>query len=285
VRFAVTVTDRYIDVFKTLVQRGWMPVRVFTTPVDNRMHRNTAVLDYARQLNVPVQISRLTDENLRELAAHGCEALVLASYSWRIGDWRAHLPYAVNFHPSPLPRGRGPYPVPAAILEQCTTWGVTCHKVEHEFDTGDILCKDEFVLAPDEDHDSLDLKIQLAARRLSADVADHFLEYWNGASPQEGGNYYPKWTDDERRLDFSRSVAEVVRRVRAFGPIECLAQINNLKLFVRRVVGWTEAHAFPAGCVVYANGLSLVVAVADGFVGLTEWSLIEPDAVLGSLRR
>ena len=75
--------------------------------------------------------------------------------------------------------------------------------------------------------------------------------------------------------------AEVVRRVRAFGPIECLAQINNLKLFVRRVVGWTETHAFPAGCVVYANGLSLVVAVADGFVGLTGWSLIEPDAVLG----
>ena len=70
-----------------------------------------------------------------------------------------------------------------------------------------------FVLAPDEDHDSLDLKIQLAARR------------------------------------------------------------------------WTEAHAFPAGCVVYANGLSLVVAVADGFVGSTEWSLIDPDAVLGSLRR
>jgi hypothetical protein len=67
--------------------------------------------------------------------------------------------------------------------------------------------------------------------------------------------------------------------------MECLAQINDLKLFVRRVVGWTEPHAFPAGCVAYANGLSLVVAVADGFIGLTEWSLIQPNVVIGSLRR
>jgi len=175
--------------------------------------------------------------------------------------------------------------VPAAILEQCTTWGVTCHKVEHEFDAGDILRKDEFGLSPDEDHDSLDLKIQLAARRLSADVADHFLDYWQDARPQGSGTYHPMWTDDDRRLDFSGTVAEVLRRVRAFGPIECLAQINNLKLFVRRAVGWTEAHAVPMGTVVYANGLSLVVAVADGFIGLTEWSLIQPDAVIGSLRR
>jgi methionyl-tRNA formyltransferase len=285
VRFAVTATDRYVDVFKTLVERGWTPVRVFTTPVDNRMHRNTAVLDFARNLNVGVQISRLTEDNLRELAEGGCEALIVASYGWRIGDWRAHLRYAVNFHPSPLPHGRGPYPAPAAILEQSKTWGVTCHKLEHEFDAGDILKNDEFPLAPDEDHDSLDLKIQLSARRLCRDVADHFLEYWNAATPQAGGKYYPMWNDEDRRLDFTQTVADVMRRVRAFGPIECLAQINELKLFVRRAVGWTEPHGFPSGSVVYVNGLSLVVAAADGYIGLTEWSLIQPDAVVGSLKR
>ena len=284
-RFAVTASDRYIDIFKTLVERGWTPVRVFTTPVDNRMHRNTAVLDFAKQLNVGVQISRLTEDDLRDLAARGCEALIVASYSWRIGDWRAHLRYAVNFHPSPLPRGRGPYPAPAAILEQSKTWGVACHKLEYEFDSGDILKKHEFPLTPDEDHDSLDLKIQLATRRLSGEVADRFEEYWNAATPQEGGSYHPMWTDQDRRLDFSQTVANIVRRTRAFGPIECLAQINNLKLFVRRAVGWTEPHHFPPGSVVYVNGLSLVVAASDGFIGLTEWSLIQPDAIIGSLKR
>ena len=74
-------------------------------------------------------------------------------------------------------------------------------------------------------------------------------------------------------------------RVRAFGPLECLAQIKELTLFVRRAVGWTESHDIPAATVVHANGLSLIVAVADGYVGLTEWSLIRQGAVTGTLRR
>jgi methionyl-tRNA formyltransferase len=284
-RFAITATDRYLDVFKTLVERGWTPVKVFTTTVDNRIHRNSAVIDFAKQLNVDVQISRLSAGNLRELADRGCEALVVASYGWRIGDWRAHLKYAVNIHPAPLPRGRGPYPAPAAILEQASTWGVSCHKVEHEFDSGDVLSTVEFPLSADEDHDSLDLKIQLAAKRLCAEVADRFSEHWDNATPQVGGSYHPFWTDESRRLDFSQDVASVLRRIRAFGPIECLAHVNNTTRFVRRAVGWTESHHVPPGTVVYVNGLSLVVAVADGFVGLTEWSLIKPDMVTGTFRR
>jgi methionyl-tRNA formyltransferase len=284
-RFAITATDRYLDVFKALVERGWTPVKVFTARVDGRIHRNTAVIDYARQLKVEVQISRLSDQNLRELGERGCEALVVASYGWRIGEWRPHLKYAVNFHPAPLPRGRGPYPAPAAILEQAATWGVSCHKVEPEFDRGDVLKISQFPLSHDEDHDSLDLKIQLAARRLSGEVAERFVEYWNAATPQGEGSYYPMWKPEDRRLDFSQNVEQILRRVRAFGPIECLAHINNTTFFVRRAVGWTEPHVLPAGTVVYVNGLSLVVAAADGYVGLTEWSLIDPEAVTGTIRR
>ena len=284
-RFAVTATDRYLNIFQALVERGWTPVKVFTGKVDNRIHRNAAVLDYAKSLKLDVQISRLTDTNLRELHDVGCEALVVASYEWRIGDWRPHLKYAVNFHPAPLPRGRGPYPIPGAILESATTWGIACHKVEHEFDTGDVLQTVEFPLSATEDHDSLDLRLQLAAKQLTADVADHFVDYWNAATPQSGGSYHSKWTEVERRLDFSQSVQEILRRVRAFGPLECIANLGKTTLFVRRAIGWTEAHRVQPGTVVHANSLALVVAAADGYIGLTEWSLINPEAMTGTLRR
>ncbi|HVW68154.1 MAG TPA: formyltransferase family protein [Steroidobacteraceae bacterium] len=284
-RFAVTVTDRYLNVFQTLVEHGWTPVKVFTGKVDNRIHRNTAVIDYARKLNVDTQISRLTEENLRDLGDKGCDALVVASYEWRVPEWRAFLPYAVNFHPAPLPHGRGPYPMPAAILESAATWGVSCHKIEPEIDRGDILKTLEFPLSAAEDHDSLDLKIQLAARRLAADVADHFRDYWDAATAQVGGSYYPKWSDDERTLDFSQTVEQILRRVRAFGCIECLARLNNTVFFVHRAVGWTESHRLRPGTVVQADNLSLVVAAADGYIGLTEWSLINPDAMTGTFRR
>src|SRR6202012_1913959 len=107
-----------------LVEREWTPLKVFTTPVDGRLHHHTALLEYARRLGLEAQISRLSSENLRQLAECGCETLVVASYAWRIPQWREHLRYAVNFHPSPLPRGRGPYPQPAAILERATHWAV-----------------------------------------------------------------------------------------------------------------------------------------------------------------
>jgi methionyl-tRNA formyltransferase len=284
-RFAVTCTDRYLNIFQTLLEHGWTPLKVFTAKVDNRVHRNTAVLDYAKRLKLDVQISRLTETNLRELADRGCEALVVASYEWRIGYWRPYLKYAINFHPAPLPRGRGAYPLPAAILESAPTWGLSCHKVEHEFDSGDVLRQVEFPLSADEDHDSLDLKLQLAAKPLAADIATHLPEYWNAATPQGAGHYYPKWTDADRRLDFSQPVEKVLRRMRAFGPIECIAQLDKMHVFVRRAVGWTESHNFPPGKVVHVNNLTFVVAVADGYVGLTEWSLINPDAVTGSIRR
>lgn len=284
-RFAITATDRYLGVFQALIEHAWTPVKVFTTPVDRRVHQNRAVIDYARHLNVDVQISRLSQRNLEELADQGCDALVVASYGWRIGDWRPYLKYAVNFHPSPLPHGRGPYPMPAAILEQRHVWGVACHKIEHEFDSGDVLKMNEIPLSEQDDHESLDLKIQFASKRLSAEVADHFEQYWDGATAQVGASYYPKWTVDDRRLDFSQPVDQILRRVRAFGPLECLVLIKNTTFFVRRAVGWQEAHRLPIGTVIYENNLSMVVAASDGFIGLTEWSLVDPDAITGTWRR
>ena len=45
----------------------------------------------------------------------------------------------LNFHPAPLPdmRGVGGYNV--AVLEGMSEWGVSCHFVDADFDTGDIV--------------------------------------------------------------------------------------------------------------------------------------------------
>jgi methionyl-tRNA formyltransferase len=277
-RFAITATDRYLGVFQAFVERGWQPLKLFTTPVDQRMHHHRAVIDYAARLNINVQLTRLDEQNLRELAEAGCEALVVASYQWRIGGWRTFLKYAVNFHPSPLPLGRGPYPLPSAVLENLPAWGVSCHKLEPEFDAGDVLRSALFPLAADEDHDSLDLKVQLAARRLAGEVATHFESDWHSALAQRGGSYHSLWTQEERQLDFTQSVAQILRRVRAFGPIESLAVVNGALLFVRRAVGWCEAHTLRPGQVVHVTRQAMVFAVADGYVGLTQWSLTDPAA-------
>ncbi|MDB5804117.1 MAG: fmt2 [Betaproteobacteria bacterium] len=284
-RFAITATDRYLGVLDTLVQAGWAPVKLFTPPVDGRVHRNRAVIESAQRLGMQIQLSPMTADDLAALGAQGCEALVVASYNWKIPDWRPALKYAINLHASPLPEARGPYPAVQALLEGRRSWAVSCHKLEASFDSGDLLAQESFALDDADSHESLDLKIQMAAKRLAGRVAGDLPALWNSARAQGTGSYWKHWRAEDRKLDFSRSVDEVLRQVRAFGLIECTASVNGVDIFVRRAVGWTESHNAAPGAMVHGDGAAMVVAARDGYIGIVEWSLLDPDAVTGNRPR
>jgi len=284
-RFAITATDRYLGVLEALVQAGWQPLKLFTPPVDGRVHRNRMVIESAQRLGMEIQLSRMTPDDLEALGARGCEVLVVASYNWKIPNWRPTLKYAINLHASPLPEARGPYPAVRALLEGRRSWAVSCHKLEAAFDTGDLLAQESFALTDTESHESLDLKIQMAAKRLAGRVAADLPALWNGARAQGSGSYWKHWRPEDRKLDFSRGVDDVLRQVRAFGMIECTASVNGVDIFVRRAVGWTEAHNATPGTMVHSDGAAMVVAARDGYIGIVEWSLLDPDAVTGNRPR
>lgn len=275
-RFALCAADRHRGVLEAFLNAGWTPIKLFSTPTDERVDFNRAMVGRAIGLGLDVQLSPLTAGDYADLERRACDALVVAGYNWRLGDWRPHLKYALNFHPSPLPEGRGPYPVVRALLEQRSHWGVTCHQIEPAFDAGAILASLQFPLASDECHESIDLKVQIAVDRLATHVARDLDRLWRDAVPQgDGASYWKRWTDAERTLDFTLPVADILRRVRAFGLIETLATINGNQLHVRRAVGWTEAHSAKPGTVIHVGTpRALVVAAADGFIGLIEWSTI-----------
>ncbi len=274
-KFAIATSDRYLPVWEAFEEQGWQPVKLFTCPVDHRLHHNQATLERALARGLEAQISPMRDQDLAALAQLGCTTLIVASYSWRVPAWRSHLAHAVNFHPSALPVGRGAYPIVPAILEQHADWGVSCHQIEHRFDAGAILAQRRFALAEDECHESLDLKLQWHTRHLATTVAAEFDRLWSTATPQaEGdGHWRAHWTDADRVLDWQQSVSAVLRKVRAFGPIECVATVNGVTIYVRRATGWREPHDHTPGSVVQVSQRRLLVAVPDGFVGLLEWHL------------
>lgn len=271
-RFAITATDRYLGVFESFVKAGWEPVRLFTTPVDNRLFHNKATVEYAQQLQIPIQLSPLRERDLDDLAVSGCDALIVASYNHRICDWTPYLKYAVNFHPSPLPVGRGPYPIVRAIRERYPFWGVTCHKLSAEFDAGDILACERFPVSDDESHDSLDLKLQMASKRLAANVACNFAKLWDSAQPQIGGEYWKFWTEAEQTINPGDSVANILLQSRSFGAHETFVHLKGFKLRVQRLSGWPERHAYAPGTPVHTYNNVVIIAVADGYIALTEWT-------------
>jgi methionyl-tRNA formyltransferase len=225
------------------------------------------------QLGIPVQLSPIQEADFKDLARSGCDILVVASYNHRIGDWKSHFKYAVNFHPSPLPLGRGPYPIVKAIRDRYKFWGVTCHKLSPEFDAGDILACERFPLSCDESHESLDLKTQMAAKRLAANVAARFVALWDGAQPQLGGHYWKIWTDGDKTINFDESVDNILLQLRSFGAHETFAYVNGFKIRVRRAIGWNEPHFNIPGTTVHTYNATVVVAAKNGYIALIEWGL------------
>jgi methionyl-tRNA formyltransferase len=278
-RFAITAVDRYLGVFDAFVNAGWTPLKLFTVPARSDQGNQQGVIAYAEQNGAAIQLSRMAGRDLAELRERGCEALIVASYDWKVCDWRPFLKYAVNFHASPLPDGRGPYPVVRAILEDRAAWGVTCHQLSPEIDRGDILAREEFPLQPDECHESLDLKIQIAARRLASRVVGRFAELWERAEPQSGGSYWRKPNAAEHVIDFRNPTESVLRHVRAFGANGSLACVGGVWFIVKRAVGWAEPHGHPPGHAVHVFNRSIVVAAKDGYVGLLDSERAPPGVV------
>jgi methionyl-tRNA formyltransferase len=270
--FAFAGIDFLGGVFDAFVQRGWRPVKLFTRPCDGIYDSNDVIVAKARRLKLPIQLSRLKAPDLADLAERECDALVVAGYPWLITGWQGRVAHALNLHPSPLPIGRGPYPLFRAILDGYESWGVTAHVLADGFDTGDILAQETFALDRFESHETLLAKCQLACARVAGRVAADAAAVWERARPQGDGSYWPRATDGERTLDWSRSVGEILLRVRAFGAVETIARLNNKRIFVHAANGWVEPHRHTPGTLVHTHRRHVVVAARDGYVQLIGWS-------------
>jgi len=277
-RFAFAGIDFLGDVFQVLLDRGWEPVKLFTRPCDNVYDFNDVTVARARRLHIPIQMSRIRPADLASLAALGCETLVVAGYPWLIKGWENHIRYAINFHPSPLPMGRGPYPLFKAILDGLRDWGITVHALDPSFDTGPVIAQELFPLEADETHDTLLAKCQMSAKRLSMTLASDLPRLWAEAKPQGEGSYWPRITEQQRTLDWSQDVADVLRTVRAFGSIEAIARVGDKRIYVWDAAGWTESHRYPVGTLVHKHRRHLVVAARNGFIQITGWSAIPPES-------
>jgi len=277
-RFAFAGIDFLGDVFEAFLARGWEPVKLFSRPCDSIYDFNDVTLSRARSLRLPVQMSRILPADLAGLKALGCEALVVAGYPWLITGWERHIPYAVNFHPSPLPLGRGPYPLFQAILDGLSEWGMTVHALEPAFDTGAIVAQKRFALSPTESHDTLLSKCQMAAKELTAEIAADLPRLWADAKPQGPGTYWPRVTQAQRTVSWSGGVQAALRTIRAFGSIEAFAQIDSRYVYVWEASGWEEPHRYRPGTLVHRHRKQMVVAARDGFVQIGGWSPYAPGA-------
>ncbi|MBQ4128233.1 MAG: hypothetical protein IJD68_00500 [Ruminococcus sp.] len=163
-------------------------VKIFSCKVDNITEFNKEVCAFAKKHDIPITFDKITLEDLKALKNEGVDALICGAYYYRIPilpDFKM-----VNIHPSLLPIGRGAWPMPLTILNNMKQSGVTFHKMEESFDTGDILLQESFNLSDNENLNSFMQKIYALLPDMVEKLVCDFSYYYDNAKAQGDGEYW-----------------------------------------------------------------------------------------------
>lgn len=259
--------DMFIDCFRYLrFGSDHQIVKLFSVAYREQEYDfSQFVRRVAHQSGVPVQTTPALPQDLEALSRQGCEAIISAGYSHKIPPWcGAAIRYAVNIHPTLLPRGAGPMPLPWVILKGLERTGVTIHKLTDMWDGGDILLQESFPLSGRENIEELlaesqSLAVELLGRFLSAPAA-----YWHQATPQSPGDreYWPNLTPKECAIDWNWELERIERSLRIYR----YASQDGLVEFITDVASSRMQHSYAPGSLVSVDGGRREVAAKDGIV-------------------
>ena len=215
--------DFAVPSLNALVEAGHEVVAVYAQPPRpagrGKADRKTAVHERAEQLGIEVRTPRTLRDSEEQGQFRGLDAdiAVVAAYGLILPKPILEAPKAgcVNVHASLLPRWRGAAPIQRAILAGDEVSGVTIMKMDEGLDTGPMLLKRD-----------LDLRGKNAGQvteelaKLGAEAVVEWLEHPTPPEPQpgDGVTYASKIDKAEARIDWSRSLLDIARQIRAFAP-------------------------------------------------------------------
>lgn len=206
--------DLFSPCLLKLLELGHEIVKIYSFEPDGIIDTNHKICEIAKDQNIEFTTKKVTAESLCDTVRNSCADLIFcAGYAYKIPIDAVNIP-AVNIHPSPLPRGRGPWPMPWVILNGEKTWAVTAHKLTSKIDEGDILLQKEFALDDSENLRSLNSKIVNAAVTITNCLAKDLQGYWQNSAPQGTGEYLPEPGDEMRTVysDTPISKRELIER-------------------------------------------------------------------------
>jgi methionyl-tRNA formyltransferase len=267
-RIAFFGHDLFALLLDQLDDAGHEICQLFSPPTD-AWNQNQQINRFAERRKIPVQIGRPALSDIQDCASRGIELLLVAAYPYRIPG--TDLIRGINLHPTRLPFGRGPSPVPWLIMRYPDQAALTLHKLTAVFDAGDILAQESIPVDPSDDMETLCGKLQRCAPRLVLHTIANLDHAWATAIAQEQtGSYWPLPAASDQTLDHNLTVAENLRIVRAFGNFGARAMFDERAWAVVSASGWEESHTLPLGSVVSRLGECVVLAVKDGFLALRQ---------------
>jgi methionyl-tRNA formyltransferase len=228
--------DALICCLRFIKQCDFEVAKIFTFP-DDDYDKTEAISAFAKENNISVSYSKPTADELQELCDEGVSLMIVGGYPWKIPVIESM--YQINIHPSLLPNGRGPWPMPTAILRGIDS-GVTLHKLTDKIDEGDIILQETIPFDPDDNLLTLTEKIGAVACRLLDVFLSNADELWENAKPQTEGEYWSEPEDSERTFALTERVETIEKILRAFYGYGALTKIYGVP--VKIIEGEVSDH-------------------------------------------
>ena len=228
--------DALICCLRFIKQCDFEIAKIFTFP-DDDYDKTEAISAFAKENNISVSYSKPTADELQALCDEGVSLMIVGGYPWKIPVIESM--YQINIHPSLLPNGRGPWPMPTAILRGIDS-GVTLHKLTDKIDEGDIILQETIPFDPDDNLVTLTEKIGAVACRLLDVFLSNADELWENAKPQTEGEYWSEPEDSERTFELTERVETIEKILRAFYGYGALTKIYGVP--VKIIEGEVSDH-------------------------------------------
>ncbi len=195
-------------------------LKIFTCKTDNITEFNTEICGFAEKHHIPLQMTRITSDDIQKLKEQGCELIICGGYYYKI-PITEEIPM-VNIHPSLLPYGRGAWPMPLAILNGLSETGITIHKISAGFDEGDIILQRKTEISPTDNLETLTNKLLSHIPDMIQELLGNFDYLYLNAQPQGYGEYQkcPSEYDYPLSENSEYNYADLI--LRAFYGYECI---------------------------------------------------------------
>jgi len=149
--------------------------------------KNAFIIERVKKLNIPMVIISKTElENFDDLAKilekYKVDYIILAGFLLKIPSkmLEKYQNKIINIHPSLLPKygGKGMYGknIYKAVLENKEVEsGISIHFVNQNYDEGEIIFQESFILSPDENLNSLTTKVHELEQSLFPKIIEKTL--------------------------------------------------------------------------------------------------------------
>lgn len=259
--------DFFYTCLEELINEGNTILKIFTFETDDKYNYKCKIENIASNNGIPISYNKPTEQEILNLfEQQGCDLIVTAGYIYKIPVIKSKSFKGINIHPTLLPKGRGPWPLPDVILREEKYSGVTIHQITEEMDGGPILIQEKFPVLKNEDLETLSCRSQIIAVKILKKLMVNFSEYWLNAIPQINGEYWEYPSEESMTFSGNMKVDEIDKIIRAFGKFDSCASFLGKKWLVHDANCWKEEHSYKPNSIVHITNKEVLLAAVDGFV-------------------